>query len=153
MQVLTCKEKAGWNISLAELTGSSLEEVTREILTEYGLNARFPFTYLGRAYTVFYDDEIFTRGKKTIVATLYLQGDAQKTYLDPEGPDLVFGDFVIAGGHAHDGTLTGLEEDDVKKLSTFILESEAKLKEMRQAKLFRDNETIRSALVQRRFAK
>ena len=153
MQVLTCREKAGWNIALAELTGTSLEEIAKEVLREYGLNAQFPFTYLGVEYTVFYDDEIFTRGRKTIVATLYLQGDATHSYLDPEGPDLVFGDFVIVGGHAHDGILKGLGEDDVKKLSTFILESEATRKEMRQAKLFRDNETIRSALVQRRFAK
>ena len=145
------KERAG--TSRWQSSRTLVEEVIRGGPDGVRAQCTVPFTYLGKAYTVFYDDEIFTRGKKTIVATLYLQGDAQKTYLDPEGPDLVFGDFVIAGGHAHDGARTGLEEDDVKKLSTFILESEAKLKEMRQAKLFRDNETIRSALVQRRFAK
>ena len=153
MQALACREKAGWNIGLVEIPGTSLEEVSKEIMTTYGLNAQFPFTYLGAEYTVFYDDEIFTRGKKTIVATLYLQGNTTRSYRDPEGPDLVFGDFVILRGHAHDGELQGLGEDDVKKLSTFILESEAKLKEMRKAKLFGDNETIRSALIRRQFDK
>ncbi|MCH3958591.1 MAG: hypothetical protein LKE51_03400 [Selenomonas sp.] len=79
----------------------------RAICADIGGMASFPFTCQGVDYTVFYDDEIFTKDKKEIVVSLYVQGDTERSYLDPEGPgprvwQLRFGQGAYARRHAGD---------------------------------------------------
>lgn len=150
MQLMVCTEKSGWNVQLKEVEAAGWEELAKEVIARFGTGAQFPFTYEGEEYTVFYDDEIFIKDKEQIVAALYICGDAAKSYREPDGPDLVFGDFVLVKGHAHDGVLEGLSNKDVVALSAFIMKSDSTLKEMRKAKLFRENERIRPYVVRRK---
>ena len=149
MRILVCTEASGWNIQLQEIEADTLEETAKAIAERMGTGAQFPFEHGGEEYTVFYDDEIFLKGKEKLVASLYVYGDTTKSYLDPEGPDLVFGDFAMVKGHAHDGSFAGLSDEDIKSMSAFVLESDAKLKEMRKAKLFKNKERIRPYAVKR----
>ncbi|MCH3958592.1 MAG: hypothetical protein LKE51_03405 [Selenomonas sp.] len=43
--------------------------------------------------------------------------------------------------------LATLDDEDIKKLSNFIIESDAKLKAMMKNKLFQKNEVIRSRVI------
>jgi hypothetical protein len=147
MRYLTCKEADGWNVRMAETEADDLQSTARAICADIGGMASFPFTCQGVDYTVFYDDEIFTKDKKEIVVSLYVQGDTERSYLDPEGPDLVFGNFALVKGHTHEGMLATLDDEDIKKLSNFIIESDAKLKAMMKNKLFQKNEVIRSRVI------
>lgn len=144
---LTCREEDGWNVRLQQTKSDEMEAAAQEICEAVGANSDFPFVCDGEEYTVFYDDEIFTKDKKMIVVSLYLQGDAEKSYRHPEGPDLVFGNFALVKGHTHEGVLQGLDEKDVLKLSNFIVDSDKQLREMRKKKLFHDKEIIRPLVV------
>lgn len=146
---LTCREEDGWNVRLAQTQTDAMEAAAQEICEAVGANSDFPFHCGGEEYTVFYDDEIFTKGKKYVVASLYLQGDADKSYRHPEGPDLVFGNFAIVKGHTHEGVLKGLDKDDVVRISNFIVDSDKALREMRKKKLFSQGEVIRPLLIKR----
>ena len=75
------------------------------------------------------------------------RGNADLRYLNPEGPDLVFGNFAIVKGHAHEGMFTSLSDEAVQQVSNFIIESDSKLKAMKKRKLFQKNEVIRPQVV------
>lgn len=59
----------------------------------------------------------------------------------------MFGNFALVKGHTHEGMLATLDDEDIKKLSNFIIESDAKLKAMKKNKLFQKNEVIRSRVI------
>lgn len=147
MRYLTCREADDWNVRLHEADLGDLQAAAAAISSEIGGMSTFPFTYHGTDYTIFYDDEVFMKGKDKIVVSLYIQGNADLSYLDPEGPDLVFGNFAIVKGHAHEGMFTSLSDEAVQQVSNFIIESDSKLKAMKKSKLFQKNEVIRPQVV------
>ena len=147
MRYLTCREADDWNVRLHEADLGDLQAAAAAISSEIGGMSTFPFTYQGTDYTIFYDDEVFMKGKDKIVVSLYIQGNADLRYLNPEGPDLVFGNFAIVKGHAHEGMFTSLSDEAVQQVSNFIIESDNKLKAMKKSKLFQKNEVIRPQVV------
>ena len=147
MRYLTCREADDWNVRLHEADLGDLQAAAAAISSEIGGMSTFPFTYHGTDYTIFYDDDVFMKGKDKIVVSLYIQGDADLSYLNPEGPDLVFGNFAIVKGHAHEGMFTSLSDEAVQQVSNFIIESDSKLKAMKKSKLFQKNEVIRPQVV------